>query len=335
MADQAHEWTDEQIEELQKRFRKVYAQAEMEMRQKLADFLEDYDRENKRWKERLRKGEVTQEQYDGWLKDRAIDKTYLSNMVETLASDANNANQLAMDAIRDTIPSIFAENANYATYEVEAKIGRQYHSFDLYDKDTVRILIRDQPDLLPPLPNPRMDNGKDLRWNRQKFAGAITQSILQGESIPHAAERIGRVMRVNETSAIRAARTAITGAENAGRVESYRRARKLGIDIEQQWMATFDQRTRLSHRELHGQHVPVGSYFVARTTTGNRLLFPGDPSAEPSEVYNCRCTLVAWSVEMEEEMGIEEEIWTNFKDGTTYSEWKEGKEHQDDKKKED
>lgn len=288
MADQAHEWTDEKIERLERRFRRQYNQASREMRKRLDDMMESYDKANAEWKQRVKSGDATQEDYDGWLKDQATDRAFVQSMAQTLAQDANRTNQLAMDTVNDAIPSVFAENANYAAFEVEHGIGYETHAFDLYDQSTVRRLIRDQPDLLPPLPNPRMDNGRDLRWNRQKFASVITQSVLQGESIPRAADRIGRVMRMNEATATRAARTALTGAENAGRVDSYRRAQNIGIELEQEWLAADDERTRITHRLLDGEHVPVGERFVPDGYGDKYSIgFPGDPTALGEMVWNC------------------------------------------------
>lgn len=327
MVDWAHDWTDDEIERLERRFHRQYSQAAREMRERLEDMMKTFDKENSEWKDRVKRGEVSKKSYETWLQGRLTDQDLIRDMANELAKQANQANQLAMQTINDTIPSVFTENANYTAFDIERSIGKNTHSFDLYDQDTVRRLIAEQPELLPPLQRPRMDNGRDIRWNRQKFTSVITQSILQGESIPHTAERIGRVMRTNETAAVRAARTAMTSAENAGRVNSYRRAERMGIRLEQEWVATFDERTRLSHRELHGQHVPVGRYFIASRTTGNRLLYPADPTADPSEVYNCRCTLVPWFPDIEQEDG---ELWTDWEDGTTYDEWKSGKKHEND-----
>jgi len=319
MADQAHEWTDGEIERLERRFRRQYNQATREMRKRLDDMMESYEKENADWKQRVKSGDATQEEYDGWLKDQATDRAFVQSMAQTLARDANRANQLAMDTVNDAIPSVFAENANYAVFEVEHGIGYETHAFDLYDQSTVRRLIRDEPELLPPIPKQKMDNGRDLRWNRQKFASVITQSVLQGESIPRAADRIGRVMRMNEAAATRAARTALTGAENAGRVDSYRRAQSIGIELEQEWLATLDERTRHSHRELDGQHVPVGEKFRV-PSSGHELEFPADPKADPSEVWNCRCTLVAWFPEDGQESM--DGRWSRLPKGMTYEEWK-------------
>ena len=293
------------------------------MRERLDSMMESYDKANSEWKQRVKSGDATQEDYDGWLKDQATDRAFVQSMAKTLAQDANRTNQLDMDTVNDAIPSVFAENANYAAFEVEHGIGYETHAFDLYDQSTVRRLIRDQPDLLPPLPNPRMDNGRDLRWNRQKFASVITQSVLQGESIPRAADRISRVMRMNEAAATRAARTALTGAENAGRVDSYRRAQSIGIELEQEWLATHDERTRITHRLLDGEHVPVGERFVPDGYGDKYSIgFPGDPTALGEMVYNCRCTLVPWLPSIAEE---DNRSWAKMPDGMTYDEWKHGK----------
>lgn len=319
MADAAHDWTEAQIEDLKKRFRREYAQAEREMREKLRDFLKEYERENLSWQKRVKAGEATQAQYERWLEERAMNRRWMVGMVDTLSEDMMLADRLAMDYINDAIPHVFAENANRAAYEVESGLGWDTHSFDLYDRDTVGRLIAEQPQLLPTLPDPKLDELADLRWCRQKFSSAITQSVLQGESIPHAADRLMRVFEMGESSAIRAARTALTGAENAGRVHSYQRAKRIGIDLEQQWVATLDLRTRHSHRQLDGQHVPVGDKFKV---DGVELEYPADPAAPPEYVYNCRCTLVAWFPDIEQE---DPERWSKLPDDTTYEDWKAGK----------
>lgn len=317
--DIAHGWTDEQIEALKKRFKSEYGKARREMSGKVKAMLAEYDEKNEEWKKLLASGKVTREEYDAWLKGQAAQKRYVQDIADILATDARHADELAMDAINDVIPYVYAENANRAAFDIEKGIGYDTHSFDLYDQSTVRRLIRDQPELLPPIPEARLDKRKDKRWNKQKFSSAITQAILQGDSIPQATERLMRVMHMDESSAVRAARTAITGAENAGRVDSFRRAKRIGIDLEQQWMATLDMRTRHSHRQLDGQHVPVGEKFKV---DGVELEFPADPTAPPEYVYNCRCTLVAWfeGIDMEDPDRL-----SRLPDGMSYDDWKNQK----------
>ena len=92
---------------------------------------------------------------------------------------------------------------------------------------------------------------------------------------------------MSRDSAIRTARTAVTGAQNAGRMDSYAAAEKMGIKLKKVWLATLDARTRRSHAMLDGEQVAQDKKF------SNGCRFPGDPQGPPWDIYNCRCTLIA------------------------------------------
>ena len=92
---------------------------------------------------------------------------------------------------------------------------------------------------------------------------------------------------MNRNSAIRAARTAVTGAQNAGRAEAYHRATEMGIRQKITWLATLDNRTRHAHAAADMQEVDEGKPF---DVGGEKLRFPGDPNGSPWNIYNCRCT---------------------------------------------
>ena len=110
---------------------------------------------------------------------------------------------------------------------------------------------------------------------------------MQGKSIKGLADGFMTVMQSNRTAAVRNARTAVTSAQNSGRVETYRKAAAMGIEIKKRWLATEDERTRDSHRELDGVTVELNEAFP------NGLQYPGDPKGAPAEVYNCRCTMLS------------------------------------------
>lgn len=89
-------------------------------------------------------------------------------------------------------------------------------------------------------------------------------------------------------ASVRTARTCFTGAQNAGRMASYYRAEQMGIEVEKEWIATLDSRTRESHIRADGERVKYDELF----STG--LRYPGDPNGQDaSEIYNCRCTMRA------------------------------------------
>lgn len=55
------------------------------------------------------------------------------------------------------------------------------------------------------------------------------------------------------------------------------------------WMATLDERVRDTHRAMNKQARGLGEAF--QSPSGAMLMFPGDPSAPPEEIINCRCVL--------------------------------------------
>ena len=99
-----------------------------------------------------------------------------------------------------------------------------------------------------------------------------------------------RIPDMNKASAIRTARTAVTGAQNAGRMDSYVAAEKMGIKVRKEWLATIDGRTRHSHAMLDGQTADIDKPFKV---DGEEIMFPGDTSAPGYLLYNCRCALIA------------------------------------------
>lgn len=81
---------------------------------------------------------------------------------------------------------------------------------------------------------------------------------------------------------------AAVSAQGAMKDEGHEATGKLLWELEKEWMATLDGRTRHSHAVLDGEHVPNNKKF------SNGCRFPGDPQGPAAEVYNCRCTLVAF-----------------------------------------
>lgn len=60
------------------------------------------------------------------------------------------------------------------------------------------------------------------------------------------------------------------------------------------WIATMDARTRDTHVGLNGQSVTMDEAFLS--PSGALLMYPGDPTAPPEEIINCRCS-VAYEID--------------------------------------
>jgi uncharacterized protein with gpF-like domain len=118
-------------------------------------------------------------------------------------------------------------------------------------------------------------------------AGTPNEELVEKISELFAAENIdawdGRVMTIVRTEAI--------AAQNAGNFASFLSLAALdpGTEWEKAWLATEDRRTRPTHERADQQRVPLKEAF---RVGGSRLMYPGDPSGEPEEVINCRCSLL-------------------------------------------
>lgn len=285
MADYAHTETDKQIEELEKRLQAEYRQAYKETKGKLEKYLSDFARKDETKRKLVDEGKLSQADYKKWRTNQMLTGKRWAKMVDTLARDMNRTNQIAADIISGQLSPTFALNANFAAYGIENGFRADY-GFTLYDQETVNRLVAENPDLLPA---PSVDIPADVRWNKQKITSNITQAVLQGKSIPEIAKTMQTVVGMNKASATRNARTAMTGAQNAGRQATYDRAKAMGIKVKKEWVATLDGRTRHSHGMADGQQAEIDGKFKVGAS---QLRYPGDPQGRPEEVYNCRCTMV-------------------------------------------
>lgn len=318
--DLAYIETEEQIKRLERDIAALYRVALADMREKLDDYFKKFATKDKIWRESVKNGVKTESEYIQWRKSQMLVGKTFEKEVEMLSRDAVNADKIAMNIVKGYTPEAYAENYNYTTYSIEK--GLQIDtSFTVYDKQTVERLIRENPKLLPD-PSPRgetaqmLRENKDLIWNKQHIQNAISQGVIQGESIPDISRRLASVVDMDKNAAIRNARTMMTGAQNGGRSDSYKRAAEMGIDLRIMWVATLDMRTRHSHRLLDGVTTEVGGKFP------NGLKFPGDPNGRPEEIYNCRCTTIAQLAGFERD--IQNTTVRNDPDiqGMTYEQWK-------------
>ena len=281
MADTAHRLTDEKLEEMEKRLSAIYSRAEREIQKTADEYFSKFAKQDEAKRKLLEQGKITEDEYTKWRKGKVMYGKRFTEMKEQCAKQLLNVNQTAIAYVNGELPEVYAINYNALAGSVDGVGG---YSFALVDADTVRNLAVTDTSLLP---YKELDPSKDIPWNMKKINAETLQGILQGESMDKIAKRLRNVQKMNKTQAIRSARTIVTGAENKGRQDSYSRAEADGIILQKEWLATNDSRTRHSHAMLDGAIVDQDKKF------DNGLMYPGDPSGRPEEVYNCRCTLVA------------------------------------------
>ena len=290
MADKAHAKTDLKLEEMEKRLSAIYSRAEKEIGERWKEYLvesqNEIDELQKAYELAKKGGDAKEIRKAGIKLSRAkkertlMDKRFKA-LTETTAAQLANVNKTALAYVNGELPEVYSVNYNALKQSVDGVGG---YSFALVDADTVKNLATTDKSLLP---FKELDEKKDIRWNVKKMNAEVLQGILQGEPMDKIASRLSKVTDMNETAAIRNARTMVTGAENKGRQDSYERAEEDGIILQKEWISTNDSRTRHSHAVLNGAIVDQDKEF------DNGLMFPGDPSGRPEEIYNCRCSVAA------------------------------------------
>ena len=321
--DIAHKETDRILTNIERRVRKEYRQASKGVEQKLNNYFAAFARKDEAKRAQVKTGELSDHDYKAWRTSQlAVGKRW-EDMKEQLAQDYTNATVIARSISDGYMPEVYAINHNFATYEVEtsAKVDTSY---TLYDAQSVERLIKENPKILPQVGRTTqelIDSGVLEKWEMKNIQSTMIQGILQGESINHLAQRMARdVGASNYKDCVKHARTMTTATQNAGRVDGFKRAEKMGIEMEQEWVATLDGRTRHEHRQLDGQRRPVGEPFEV---DGYQLKYPADPDAPYYLTMNCRCTLIGQLKGFERD--TKEYREDPDLDGMTYDEWKNAK----------
>lgn len=296
--DPANAWTDEQIAALEQRIAEIYKQASDELQGTIDDYFDSFKKRDAEMKALIGttvNGKTfTQQDYLQWRLAQIGRGARFEALRDKLAERYTRANIVAAAYINSNMAAVYAMNRNYTGYTIERLAGNI--DFTLFNEEAVRRLIVEQPDLMPYYPPARAVNrGIDLDYGKRQITSHITSGILQGKSVQAIAADLGKsIPTMEQASATRAARTAMTGAQNAGRQAGYKSAADLGIKVRKRWLATLDGRTRHSHQKLDGQVVDWDQDF---TSPLGKIKYPGDPSAKPANVYNCRCTMITVEAE--------------------------------------
>ena len=286
--DVGHEQTEKILQALERRIAQVYREAADGVRETIDKYFAGLVERDRYMRALVKKGEITQDYYAQWLQNQIGRSERYEALQSQLAERVTNAAETAYAYINDATPSVYSLNRNYGAYTIEQVAGNI--GFTLWDEETVRRLLVHQPELMPYYPPQKaLKRGIDLEWGKKQIRAAVQSGILRGESIGEIANDLQRrIPDMSRKSAIRAARTAMTGAQNGGRMDSYKAASDMGIKVRKRWVATKDGRTRHAHQKLDGQTVDWDEPFNSEL---GKISFPGDPTAKPANTYNCRCAL--------------------------------------------
>ena len=283
--DLAQAYTDAETLRIEKEMRKVYKDCEKDIKAKMTDFAQKHKVKDAKYRQMVEDGKMAKEDYDAWKQGQVFTGEQWKAKREQIANSLYDANDAAHKIAQGHVSNVFAFNANYTNYKLEKNVNANL-GFGLYNNASVARLLRENPQLLPAK---KLNKAKDIQWNMKNIKRELTKSIIQGESIDDLTERLSKEMPNRSFKQARVhARTMMTSAQNAGRLEAMYEHKAMGIETLKVWLATLDERTRWMHRDLDGQERELDEYFEIGQYA---IRFPADPLAAPAMVYNCRCTM--------------------------------------------
>lgn len=270
---------DKSIAQLSQKLKKAYEQAYIELKNQADAYFKQFKAEDAYMREQVKKGMIKRKDYVDWRQRKMMYNKRYDALVKRMAEDLTKTDQVAYKMITGKLPSIYTLSANYEAMNIERVTG---NPFTLYNEEAVARAVMSGELYLPP----KLDVPKDAIWNASRVNGALAQGILQGDGLMDLSRRLQAVTNMNDVQAVRTARTAHTAVCNEGRMDTFKRAEAMGVQMGKQWLAIHDERTRDAHMELDKQIKDLDEPFV---NSIGPIMKPADPSAHPSNVYNCRC----------------------------------------------
>ena len=287
--DRARKQTDQILIRMEKRVSRIYKQASGDISKKWDKYMESHAGKVNTAYDELQKALLSGDKevitaartvYERVVRNVTLNNDRYRAMVNETATRLAHTNEVALDYVNGNMAKIYTLNYNeFANQDLSG------YTFTLVNERAVKNLTTEDKSLLP---TKKLDVPKDLRWNTKKINSEVLQGILQGENIPTIAKRLQNVTDMNRASAIRNARTMTTSAENKGRQDSFKKAQEDGVILKRVWVATNDDRTRAAHADLDGTEVDIDESW---DNEYGSIMYPGDPSADPANVYNCRCSI--------------------------------------------
>ena len=127
----------------------------------------------------------------------------------------------------------------------------------------------------------------------RRLQAILLEKEAEGLGVAAIAEEIFESMR-GQYSINRAAVIARTETHNAASFANHEVAKTLNLpDLQKQWVAVSDDRTRSNHAVMNGVRVPYDEDFDVPSSFGTvRMSRPSDPRGGAENVINCRCVLL-------------------------------------------
>lgn len=180
--------------------------------------------------------------------------------------------KLLNTSIGPIITSLYQSAAALANKSFEVKAGAQMGTIQSFIDDVLDYLKRFLLDnVVLPISQTTTDFIERTLQKAIAEGWGVEQTLKQLEDTDITKNRARMIVRTETVRAINY--TQLAAADDKD------------FEVEKQWIAIEDARTRHSHHEVDGERIGLFDHFT------NGLMVPGDPEAPADEVINCRCTL--------------------------------------------
>ena len=199
---------------------------------------------------------------------------------EQFKRNVHTTKSLLIDLMRDS----YNHTVNAHKITLGVNLG-----FGLLSEETIKASIFNPMDRIKW--TNRMEVNKKFYINQLKTE--LTQGFIRGDGYGKIAKRVTEKTDIDKFKVMRILRTEGHRVQNAARVIAFDRispaAKRRGIEIVKIWVATLDERTRSSHREIDGQEANmIDGKLQFTLPSGVHTVGPG-LSGIAEEDINCRC----------------------------------------------
>ena len=128
-----------------------------------------------------------------------------------------------------------------------------------------------------------------IKTNKEHLAHYLEKAVRENQEIDTVRKNIEQMFEGNAEQ--RFPRAQLIARTEANRTVNFSKV-EAAIDsgfTHLQWITTMDGKERHTHAEANGQIIKIGDKFEVG---GIEMAYPGDSSAPPEEVCNCRCSVL-------------------------------------------
>lgn len=238
----------------------------------------------------------------------------LEKMTQEIQHELEELMKTQKKDIKASSEKLFSETYDRMGWIAEQATGLDLKWYEL-PKDYVKKAVQNPISGLT-LDETLEKDREEILW---KIKQELTQGVVRGESYSETAHRLKEVLNGNYAKAQRIIWTENHRCKEEAQFDAMTKLQDKGIEAKRMWVATLDDRTRDTHRELDGKMEDKDGYFRIR---GMKTKAPGMFGIAAEDI-NCRCTTIFVFEGNEPRTRMIQ--GKGISDYLTYEEWKTGK----------